>query len=324
MARISIIIAVYNAEKYLTKCLDSVISQSMTDFECILVNDGSTDCSYNICKNYVESDNRFRIVNKNNGGPGSAWNVGIKYANSPWITFIDADDYVDSSYLENFLKYNEKEDEIQVIQGYYCMGYNGENDDTIYQGTTYELTTLIFGENANYFEENIINWGVWCKVFSTNIIRRHNLSFDERLFCSQDGIFLHHYLCYIKKLIFVPERGYYYFCPRKYDSVSRGGKYKNTFEDWSVRAENYREISAILPRKMRLSNKGKNFIYSLYFDNYFRALLKPKKLTSTQVAELKRLQPGRLQMILTPKGFVYWLLNFLPISWLRAIRELIA
>ena len=156
MALISIIIAVYNAEKCLSKCLDSVITQSITDFECILVNDGSTDNSLNICKQYEERDHRFKVVSKKNGGPGSAWNEGIRQADSKWITFIDADDYVDTSYLENFLKYNEKDDEVQVIQGYHCMGYQGENDDTIYPGTTYRYLSMVIGENRDYIEETNI------------------------------------------------------------------------------------------------------------------------------------------------------------------------
>ncbi len=259
--------------------MDSVISQSITDFECILVNDGSTYNSLNICKQYEERDHRFKVVSIKNGGPGITRNEGIKQANSKWITFIDADDYVDTSYLENFLKYNDNDDEVQVIQGYHCMGYQGENDNTIYPGTTYSYLSMMIGENRNYIEENNIlqDCGVWCKVFSTKIIKQHKLFFDERLFCSQDGIFWHYYLCFIRKLIFIQERGNFYFCPRKYDSVSRGGKHKNTFEDWYARADDYREISAVLPTKMRLSLKGKNFIYSQYFDNYFRALLKQKK-----------------------------------------------
>lgn len=323
MARISIIIPVYNAEKRLYKCLDSVITQSVTDFECILVNDGSTDNSLNICKQYEERDNRFKVVSIKNGGPGSARNEGIRHANSRWITFIDADDYVDASYLENFLKYNENDDEVQVIQGYHCMGYQGENDDTIYPGTTYSFLSMVIGENRDYIEKNNIlqDCGVWCKIFSTKIIKQHNLLFDERLFCSQDGIFWHHYLCFIRKLIFIQERGYYYFCPRKYDSVSRNGKHKNTFEDWYARADNYREISAVLPTKMRLSLKGKNFIYSQYFDNYFRALLKQEKMTKDQQDSLKKLKPSVCQIIFTPRGVAYWILNFFPIEIVRMIRK---
>ena len=99
-ALISIIVPIYNVEKYLRQCLDSVLNQTYQNFECLLINDGSPDNSAGICKEYVDKDARFHYFEKENGGLASARNFGIKYSKGKYITFIDSDDWVESDYLE--------------------------------------------------------------------------------------------------------------------------------------------------------------------------------------------------------------------------------
>ena len=97
---ISIIIPIYNVEKYLRQCLDSIMNQSYEQFECLLVNDGSPDNSADICREYVDKDSRFKYFEKENGGVSSARNLGIERSGGAYITFIDPDDWVESDYLE--------------------------------------------------------------------------------------------------------------------------------------------------------------------------------------------------------------------------------
>ena len=99
-ALISIIVPIYNVENYLRQCLDSIVSQTYQNFECLLINDGSPDNSEDICREYVAKDARFRYFEKENGGVSSARNLGIKCSRGAYITFIDSDDWVDSDYLE--------------------------------------------------------------------------------------------------------------------------------------------------------------------------------------------------------------------------------
>ena len=99
MPEISIIIPIYNTEKYLVRCLDSIKAQNFTDWECILVNDGSTDNSEALCERYADEDSRFRLINKINGGVSSARNAGLDVAKGTWIAFVDSDDFVDPDYL---------------------------------------------------------------------------------------------------------------------------------------------------------------------------------------------------------------------------------
>lgn len=100
MAEISIVIPAYNAGKFLRNCLDSVLSQSFTDWECIIVNDGSTDDTSSIVRQYIAQDSRFRLVEQDNAGAFAARIRGVDESISPWVTFIDSDDTVDDVYLE--------------------------------------------------------------------------------------------------------------------------------------------------------------------------------------------------------------------------------
>ena len=99
-ALISIIVPIYNVENYLRQCLDSIVSQTYQNFECLLINDGSPDNSEDICREYVDKDSRFKFFDKENGGVSSARNLGIERSGGAYITFIDSDDWVDSDYLE--------------------------------------------------------------------------------------------------------------------------------------------------------------------------------------------------------------------------------
>ena len=100
MTAVSIIVPVYNVEKYLNKCVDSILGQTFEDFELILVNDGSVDRSPSICRDYADKDGRVRYISQENMGPGRARNVGIEAAGGAYILFVDSDDYIAENMLE--------------------------------------------------------------------------------------------------------------------------------------------------------------------------------------------------------------------------------
>lgn len=101
IGKVSIIVPIYNCEKWLPTYLDSLINQTYSEIEILLVNDGSTDRSLDICKKYTENDRRIRILNKMNGGVSSARNEGIRHAIGEWIMFVDADDWLEADTLKN-------------------------------------------------------------------------------------------------------------------------------------------------------------------------------------------------------------------------------
>ena len=100
MPQISVIVPVYKVESYLPRCIDSILAQTFTDFELILVDDGSPDNCGVICDEYAARDNRIHVIHKENGGVSSARNAGIRLAGSDWITFVDSDDYLAENALD--------------------------------------------------------------------------------------------------------------------------------------------------------------------------------------------------------------------------------
>ena len=119
MAKISVIVPVYNCEAYITQCIESVLRQTFRDFELILVDDGSKDKSPEICERYALRDSRIKVIHKpNGGGAGEARNVGLDSASSPFISFIDSDDWIKADMLEKLWAAQQRDDSDLVICGY--------------------------------------------------------------------------------------------------------------------------------------------------------------------------------------------------------------
>ena len=126
MPKISIIIPAYNVEKYLSQCLDSILAQTFKDFECICVNDGSTDNTLTILREYANKDNRIKIINQKNSGSSVSRNNGIKQALGQYISFIDADDWVTENYLE--ILYNKIiETDADIVRASYKFYHQKDN-----------------------------------------------------------------------------------------------------------------------------------------------------------------------------------------------------
>lgn len=192
MINISIVIPLYNAEHFISKCLDSVFSQTFQDFECIVVDDGSTDDSLRICLDYAKNEERLRVLHINNSGVCAARNLGIREAKYNWITFIDSDDYIDSDYLQSFIPHLHinrfcthravkkiiNETQIQEIGISKNFVYNINNNDN------YALL------NRNH----LILASSWIKVFSKELLIKHNIFFDDKITCVEDRIFVAQYL----------------------------------------------------------------------------------------------------------------------------------
>ena len=122
--KISIIIPVYNAAKFLHKCINSILAQTFQDFEILLINDGSTDESGAICDRYTLTDNRIRVFHKENGGVSSARNIGLRNACGEWIYFVDSDDTIYNDCLETLI--SQTSDDVDCVTGGYTCVYNGK------------------------------------------------------------------------------------------------------------------------------------------------------------------------------------------------------
>lgn len=161
---ISIIIPVYNTEKYLAKCLDSVINQTYSNLEILLINDGSTDNSLDLCKQYADKDYRIKLIDQNNQGISVVRNTGIALAKGAYIGFVDSDDYMELNMFEILMKSMEKE-KADIV----CCNYKGvdEFNNQLYTSCTFDQNTAISGVEATklIFQDKELKSFPWNKLY---------------------------------------------------------------------------------------------------------------------------------------------------------------
>lgn len=211
--KISVIVPVYNAEKWLRRCVDSILAQTYTDFELLLVDDGSTDSSGAICDEYGTIDHRVRPFHKPNGGASSTRNLALDNAKGEWITFCDADDYVYPNWLDNFIKAGNLDNYDIITQGLLCSrSISGSNNsETSYSVQTCNSDILKYCEIL--FQANVLGYLV-IKLFRKSIIDNNNIRFNEYIKLREDLVFFLEYCSHCnKEAISVSNIGYYYFVP---------------------------------------------------------------------------------------------------------------
>lgn len=190
---ISIVVPVYNAEKYLKNCIESILSQSYSDIEVILVDDGSTDHSGSICDQIAIKDNRIKVIHQKNKGVSSARNAGLKECIGDWIMFVDADDelYVDS--IEHLLG-NVKDDIDLVIGGYRQYSENGDviyevNDREILQMNSHAAIKLMYKSLYYNYQGYSSN-----KLFRRDILMDNQIAFNDNIYYNEDRLFVVNYV----------------------------------------------------------------------------------------------------------------------------------
>jgi len=205
---ISIIIPVYNAEKYLEKCIESILVQTYKEYELILVDDGSKDNSGKICDAYAEKDGRIRVIHKKNAGVSAARNTGIENAKGEFIAFVDSDDWLEKESLE--ILHRE------------IIGQNADLAAGAFERITrkgnikhsFKTEAYTDGEIA----KNIIDLigflcgTVWAKLFRRNIITNEQILFNPEIPMGEDSLFLMTYMQFCKKIVLHNELVYNYNC----------------------------------------------------------------------------------------------------------------
>ena len=180
---VSIIVPIYNAEKYLKECLDSLVGQTYRNLEIILVDDGSKDKSGKICDEYAKQDSRVIVIHKKNNGVSAARNSGIEKATGNWIAFVDADDWIQRNYIESFA--HEIEPDIDII----CCGYKRINGNKVEKVNNNQDIIVL---NSMEFIEKLLNvqngYGfVHTKFFKKTAI--DDIRFDTNLKVGEDALF---------------------------------------------------------------------------------------------------------------------------------------
>lgn len=193
---LSIIIPVYNVSNYLRNCIESIISQDYSDFECILVDDGSTDESGLICDEYAMIDRRIRVFHKENGGVSSARNLGLDNSSGEWVYFVDSDDQVLSGGLQTMVDCISDDVDI-VLAGYKKYNEDGNvvyeiDDRVICLMDKRESLSTLYARHGKYY--NYLTFGC-IRLLRNKIIQEYNLRFDTEITNKEDTLFLTQFIC---------------------------------------------------------------------------------------------------------------------------------
>lgn len=223
---ISIIVPVYNTSAYLEKMIDSIISQTYHNWELLLIDDGSTDNSLEICKGYSQKYNNIFIFHQKNSGPSSARNLGIDNAKGDYICFVDSDDWVDSDYLEIFI--NNIDENTLVIQDYKRIINDGQK--IIRNVENYQNIEFNLPKDLNNFikdKKNLVG-GPCNKIFNREILLNNNLKFHNKITMCEDEVFYYKYLTLIERVVFV-EQDPYNYVGRHGSLTSKNAKFESEF-----------------------------------------------------------------------------------------------
>lgn len=204
---VSIIVPVYNAEEYLSQCIDSLLAQTYTNLQIVLVNDGSRDRSGELCLRYSQADSRIAFLQQENMGVSAARNAGLRAAEGEFIAFVDADDWIDSSYIQTL---------VLAMTNTLCdcciCGYQMEFSDGRTVPRTLKKRCFESGDAA--IAEMLSTFGfqgfLWNKLFRRELITAAALQLNERIFYYEDMLFAAEYFMRSKKIVCIDTTGYHY------------------------------------------------------------------------------------------------------------------
>ena len=244
MKKVSVIVPVYDVEKYLPKCLDSIVGQTYKNLEIICVNDGTPDNSGEIIRSYMERDERIKVVNKENGGLSSARNAGIKVATGDYIVFVDADDWIDINTVEAAVNAAENEGFDMVMWGYTREYKSGPEEKHIFNSDRSfnkdETRFFVHRRMAGLLKEELAEpenadsiCTAWGKLYNTKKIQDNNLEFtDTKIIGTEDVLFNIYYFGLVDNCKFI-NKPFNHYRKDNETSLTRRNK-PRLFEQWST------------------------------------------------------------------------------------------
>lgn len=254
--KVSIVVPLYNSASVIKRCVLSVLNQTYTKLELVLVDDGSTDSSMEICLALQKSDDRVKIFQKKNGGVSSARNYGIENATGTWVTFLDSDDYLEPNFLKELMDFSNSYP--LLVGGFKRFG---DKHDEIIPLEQYVNVKKDLGTLWNKTVEKFIYWYPWGKIYKLDIIKKNNLQFNEQMFYSEDFCFLLSYLGCIESFSVKGVANYCHLYEKR-----RAKKYKMDFDTFQ------RHLSHQDEAFINLESKHGHF-YKLVRQNVHRRLI---------------------------------------------------
>lgn len=226
MSILSIIVPIYNTEQYLARCIDSILAQSFTDFELILIDDGSPDNCGRICDEYAEKDKRIRVFHKENGGVSSARNIGLNAATGKYVGFVDPDDSIIPRMYEILLSGFLSNPHVQLSVGNIKYIPNTDYENHLSNIPPFDdiQPTFLDSKEAISLFFNKQHYQICDKLFDRRLIG--DLRFDESIRLSEDLLFLSYYLAKVQGIAYFNDD--FYLCRIREGSAVRGGT-KSTY-----------------------------------------------------------------------------------------------
>lgn len=272
MPKISVIVPVYNVEKYLHRCIDSILAQTFTDWELLLVDDGSSDRSGEICEEYAKKDSRIRAFHKKNGGVSSARNLGLDKTKAIWVVFVDSDDWCEPNYLSDFFIFEGLCDGDIVLQG----RKNDANDKAV---ELQVLKSKIYTNVAEAMLDNdLLTFGApYCKLYSRKMIEEYDIRFPEEYSYGEDTTFFFKVMT-VSKRVFTSSKCNYHYVDIVDGSLS---KKDHDFEPLAKFLADSMGLVKIIDVQSRVENQ----LVEAYYPNY-------RNLVLRSVANMYRLGYG--------------------------------
>ena len=320
---ISVIVPVYNVETYLEECLDSIQNQTYTDFEVLLVNDGSTDGSQAICERYCKENRRFHLLNQENQGLSAARNTGVAASRGEFIVFVDSDDMILANYLETLMHYMRED--VDIVESQFTVS----NEEFL--AKSFKEPTILFEGNSQeavkIFPKHVLNVNAVTKLYRRSIVEAvpyiDGVIFED-VYC---GIGM---LKYIRKIIKIDYKGYYYrqhqasimhrtFTPKNLDIFTVSDQLIDLYSD---REELLPYIGSFLVHLATMHyqdyiQKGNPYakVYNQKLAEYVAITKKnPEVAKSSRMIRLYNLCPRYYNTILFPFYHSIW-------KWKNGIRE---
>ena len=224
---ISIIVPVYNAESTISRCVNSILKQTFSNWELLLIDDGSTDRSYEICDEYATKDKRIEAFHKKNGGVSSARNVGLDKAKGEWITFCDSDDEILNNTFALYDRIIKEHNEIDLISCGYIIYYKSGS----FKNISCKKYIISKDKKANLLncEENSYYGFLWDKCFRASIAKKYR--FDETISYCEDHLYTYQYLLQCQYTYFSPDVVYKYYVN---DIEVKGKGHSNRLLDYKM------------------------------------------------------------------------------------------
>lgn len=238
---ITVVVAVYNVEKYLDACVVSILSQTHKELQVILVDDGSTDSSGEMCDKYAELDSRVQVIHKVNGGLSDARNAGLEMARGEYLMFCDGDDWIEVDVLQNAYESIEKDNADVAIWGYYADFVDKE--DKLIRRVAHKCSSIVCAKNINaeilLERESLGLIGyAWNKLYKASLISESQYKFQKGLSLVEDVVFNTPVLLQANKVVFVDTIGTHYMQrPR----ITLGTKYYTNYFELKIMACEARE-----------------------------------------------------------------------------------